>query len=52
MGSWGSAIVLGAASLIVYLYRISVEERALVAGIGEPYRQFMTTRKRLIPFIY
>jgi protein-S-isoprenylcysteine O-methyltransferase Ste14 len=52
MGSWGSAIVLAVASLVVYLYRISVEERALVAAIGEPYRQFMTTRKRLIPFVY
>jgi protein-S-isoprenylcysteine O-methyltransferase Ste14 len=31
---------------------MNVEERTLLAVIGEPYRQFMRTRKRLIPFIY
>ena len=52
LGSWASAVVLAIASLVVYLYRIGVEERALVATIGEPYRQFMLGRKRLIPFVY
>jgi protein-S-isoprenylcysteine O-methyltransferase Ste14 len=52
LGSWGSALLLTAASVAVYLYRIAVEERALVAVIGEPYREFMRTRKRLIPFVY
>jgi protein-S-isoprenylcysteine O-methyltransferase Ste14 len=52
MGSWASASLLAIASFLVYMYRISVEERALLSAIGEPYRQFMMTRKRLIPFIY
>ncbi|MFL5637918.1 MAG: methyltransferase family protein [Gemmatimonadaceae bacterium] len=52
MGSWMSALLLAIASTVVYLYRIAVEERTLLAVIGEPYRQFMTTRKRLIPFLY
>jgi len=52
IGSWASALVLGLASLGVYLYRIHVEERALVAALGEPYREFMRSRKRLIPYIY
>jgi protein-S-isoprenylcysteine O-methyltransferase Ste14 len=52
LGSWASVIVLVVVSFAVYGYRISVEERALVAAIGEPYEQFMNTRKRLIPFIY
>jgi len=52
LGSWASAVVLAVASLVVYLNRIGVEERALVATIGEPYRQFMLGRKRLIPFVY
>ncbi|MFL5560745.1 MAG: methyltransferase family protein [Gemmatimonadaceae bacterium] len=52
LGSWASALLLAAASFAVYLYRIGVEERALVATIGEPYRQFMIGRKRLIPFVY
>ena len=52
LGSWASALILTVASFLVYLYRITVEERALVAAIGEPYREFMRTRKRLVPFIY
>ncbi len=52
LGSWASALVLAAVSFLVYAYRISIEERALVGAIGEPYRQFMSTRKRLIPFVY
>jgi protein-S-isoprenylcysteine O-methyltransferase Ste14 len=31
---------------------MTVEERALLAVVGEPYREFMRTRRRLIPFIY
>jgi protein-S-isoprenylcysteine O-methyltransferase Ste14 len=52
LGSWASALVLLVASLVVYLYRIEVEERALLAVLGEPYARFLSTRKRLIPFIY
>lgn len=52
LGSWASALVMAVASFAVYTYRISVEERALVATIGEPYRRFMAGRKRLIPFVY
>lgn len=52
LGSWASAGLLAGASFAVYSYRMAVEERALLAEIGEPYRQFMTSRKRLIPFLY
>jgi protein-S-isoprenylcysteine O-methyltransferase len=52
LGSWVSAAVLAIASFAVYRYRIVVEERTLLAVLGEPYRQFMRTRRRLIPFIY
>ncbi len=51
-GSWASVLVLAAASLLVYGYRIRVEERALQAALGERYRDFMRGRKRLIPFVY
>ena len=46
-----SALLLAVASTVVYSYRIAVEE-PLLSVIGEPYRQFMQTRKRLIPFLY
>jgi protein-S-isoprenylcysteine O-methyltransferase Ste14 len=52
LGNWASAALLVVGSAVGYLYRIRVEERALLATVGEPYRQFMKTRKRLIPFIY
>jgi protein-S-isoprenylcysteine O-methyltransferase Ste14 len=52
LGSWMSAALLAIASTAVYSYRIEVEERTLVAVIGEPYREFMRSRKRLIPFLY
>lgn len=52
LGSWASVGILVVASFIVYSYRMAVEERALLAAIGEPYLAFMRTRKRVIPYIY
>jgi protein-S-isoprenylcysteine O-methyltransferase len=52
LGSWASAALLALASFVIYSYRIAVEERTLLAVVGEPYRDFMRTRRRLIPFIY
>jgi protein-S-isoprenylcysteine O-methyltransferase Ste14 len=39
-------------SLAVYRYRMAVEERALLTVLGEPYREFLRHRKRLIPYVY
>lgn len=52
LGSWASAALLVVVSFVVYAYRIQVEERALLSVVGEPYREFMRTRKRLIPYVY
>ena len=52
LGSWASAVLLTVVSFAVYGYRIKVEERALSSIVGEPYREFMRTRKRLIPYVY
>ena len=52
LGSWGSTAVLVLVSLAVYSYRMAVEERALLAAVGEPYRDLLRTRRRLIPYIY
>ena len=52
LGSWASALVLAVVLFAVYRYRMGVEERTLLTVIGEPYRRFMATRKRLIPFVY
>jgi protein-S-isoprenylcysteine O-methyltransferase Ste14 len=52
LGTWAGAILLAGASAAVYVYRMNVEERTLLKVVGDPYRQFMSGRKRLIPFIY
>ncbi len=52
LGSWGSVLVLTLSAFAAYCYRIKVEERVLAEGLGEPYREFMRTRKRLIPFVF
>ena len=52
LGSWGSTALLVLSSIAVYVYRMTVEERALLSVVGEPYREFLRTRKRLIPYVY
>ena len=52
LGSWASAALLIVSSVAVYSYRMAVEELALLSAVGEPYREFMRTRKRLIPYVY
>jgi protein-S-isoprenylcysteine O-methyltransferase Ste14 len=52
LGNWAAlalVIVVPAAGLVV---RIRAEERALLDGLGEPYRRFSATRARLIPGIW
>lgn len=51
LASWASLALLFVASVVVYSYRVSVEERALVAAIGDPYVTFMRTRKRFVPYV-
>ena len=52
LGNWLALIVVVVVPTVAILVRIRVEERALLAGIGEPYRQFAATRKRLIPWVW
>ena len=51
LANWVSLALLTVMSISVYSYRVVVEERALAAKIGEPYRAFMARRKRFIPFV-
>ena len=43
-------IILG--TMIGYGYRVSVEEKALVEGLGQPYCDYMQHTKRFIPFVF
>lgn len=37
---------------IAYAYRITIEERALLEGLGTPYREYMRRTWRLVPFVF
>jgi protein-S-isoprenylcysteine O-methyltransferase Ste14 len=51
LGNWGSLLVLVSVTLLLYAYRVVVEERALTAVLGEEYRGYMRRTKRFIPFV-
>jgi protein-S-isoprenylcysteine O-methyltransferase Ste14 len=52
LGNWIGLVVLIGAVSAVYGYRVSVEERALLATIGDPYRSYMSRTKRFVPFLF
>jgi protein-S-isoprenylcysteine O-methyltransferase Ste14 len=52
LGNWAALLVIIACMAVGYSYRISVEEAALVAALGEPYKQYMRRTRRLIPFLF
>jgi protein-S-isoprenylcysteine O-methyltransferase Ste14 len=52
LGNWVSAAGSVALLLIALVYRIRIEERALDAALGDRYRDFATSRARLVPFVW
>jgi len=52
MGYAATAAIIGATSLLAYLLRMRVEEKALAEGIGPPYRAYMARTRRLIPYLW
>lgn len=46
-----ASIAAMAVALVGYAVRIRIEERALAADLGPPYRDYMKRTKRLIPFL-
>jgi protein-S-isoprenylcysteine O-methyltransferase Ste14 len=52
LGSWGSTLLVIGMGVLVYSYRIGIEERLLLATLGAPYQAYMQRHKRLIPFVY
>jgi protein-S-isoprenylcysteine O-methyltransferase Ste14 len=52
LGNWIGLVVLMGAVSAVYGYRVGVEERALLATIGDPYRRYMSRTKRFVPFVF
>jgi protein-S-isoprenylcysteine O-methyltransferase Ste14 len=51
LGNWAGLLALIGCGALGYAYRINVEETALVAALGEPYRDYMGRTRRLVPFV-
>src|SRR5579871_4039046 len=46
-----SIVVILAGTLLGLLYRVRVEEKALIEALGQPYVDYMRHTKRFIPFV-
>lgn len=52
LGNWVALAVLAVLPTIGLIARIHSEERALLDGLGEPYRRFAASRPRLFPGLW
>jgi protein-S-isoprenylcysteine O-methyltransferase len=52
LGNWLSIVLVTLPIFGAFLWRIRIEERALIDGLGDDYRAYMRRTKRLLPFIY
>ncbi len=52
LGNWLSVLVLVVLPSTGIALRIRVEERALLAGLGEPYREYARRHRRLVPGVW
>jgi protein-S-isoprenylcysteine O-methyltransferase Ste14 len=50
--NWMSLLVLVAVPTAGLVIRIRSEERALLAGLGEPYRRYAAVHQRLFPGVW
>jgi protein-S-isoprenylcysteine O-methyltransferase Ste14 len=52
MTNWASLLALLTCVLVGHLYRVRVEEQALIQAIGQPYIAYMHRTRRFIPFVF
>jgi protein-S-isoprenylcysteine O-methyltransferase Ste14 len=52
LGNWLSVLLMVIGFFAAHLPRIKVEERILEQSLGDEYREFERTRKRLIPGVW
>ena len=52
LANWASLAVMVVPVFLVFLRRMRVEEGALLAALGNQYRDYMNRTKRLIPAVY
>jgi len=51
MTNWAALLAIMAGAAIGCGYRVRIEERALCADLGQPYRDYMLRTKRFIPHV-
>lgn len=52
LANWASIVAIMVGTLAGLLYRVRVEEKALVEALGQPYLDYMRHTTRFIPFVY
>ncbi|MEP6604348.1 MAG: isoprenylcysteine carboxylmethyltransferase family protein, partial [Spartobacteria bacterium] len=52
LANWLSILCLIIPIAAAFLWRIHVEERALLDALGDDYRSYMQRTRRLLPFVY
>ena len=52
MGNWGTLAIVLLGMPPLFVYRIRVEERALVERLGAPYASYMSRTRRLVPGLW
>jgi protein-S-isoprenylcysteine O-methyltransferase Ste14 len=52
LGNWISLIIVFLPVLAVFLYRINIEEKALMDNFKDEYADYQKKTKKLMPFIY
>lgn len=52
LDNWVSLALIVVPTVLVFGYRISIEEHALANALGSPYTSYMRRTKRLIPYVY
>jgi protein-S-isoprenylcysteine O-methyltransferase Ste14 len=52
LGNWLALAALVGCAAVGLVNRIRIEERALLTELGEPYRQYAATHKRLVPYLW
>ena len=52
LGNWLALVALLVPIFLAFLYRIHVEERTLIDGLGQKYVSYCARTKRLVPFLY
>ncbi len=52
LGNWAGLAAAISCLGAAYAYRIPIEEGALTAALGDPYRQYVRRTWRLVPFLF